>query len=441
MTVITAKGTPQDRAGSGWYEILPPPGPAVQLEEARTADWAVVGAGFAGLTAAQRLTELCPGARVVVLDAQRIGFGAAGRNSGFMIDLPHVLKSDNYAGGLEADRKQIAMNRAAISYAAEIVERYGLQAHFNRCGKYHGAAGRRGLAALEAFEGHLAKLQEPFESLDAADMKAVTGTDFYRRGTFTPGAPLIQPAGYVRGLAEGLRNRISLFENSPVVRIDTGAPFVLHTPKGRVEADKVILTVNGHLESFGFFTHRLLHILLFASMTRTLSPAEEARLGGAPAWGMIPADPMGTTVRRLNEGRIVIRNGIAFDPKLRGAAEEIEKAGRRHDESFRARFPMLGDVEMEYRWSGHLCLSWNSVPAFGELEEGLFAACCQNGLGVCKGTLHGKLIAEMACGQPSAYLDELLASAEPKRLPPEPFNSLGVNLSLWWRQRRAGEEI
>ena len=72
--------------------------------------------------------------------------------------------------------------------------------------------------------------------------------------------------------------------------------------------------------------------------------------------------------------------------------------GRAHDRAFAARFPMLSGVAMEYRWGGRLCLSLNGSPAFGEVAEGLYAACCQNGLGTVKGTLAGMLAADLAAG-------------------------------------------
>jgi len=441
MPVLTAKKTPTDRPGSGWYEILPPPGPAEELDAAITAEWVVVGAGFAGLSAARRLAQLRAGDRIVVLDAQRVGIGAAGRNSGFMIDLPHELQSDSYAGGLDADRKQIAMNRAAIAFGREAVEEYGLQAHFDPCGKYHGAADARGRKALATFEAHLGRLGEPFEHLDAGDLEKLTGTDYYASGIYTPGAAMIQPAGYVRGLADGLRGKVQIFENSPVTRIETGPPHTLHTPKGRVASPKIILAVNGYLESFGLFERRLIQIALHASMTRVLSAEEQRALGGEAEWGLIPADPSGTTVRRIKEGRIVIRNTVTYEPGMAGSERQLARAGRAHDASFRARFPRLKTVAMEYRWSGQICLSWNSVPAFGEVEEGVYAAGCQNGLGVCKGTLHGKLAADLAAGANEPLVADVLALEAPKRLPPEPFLSIGANLNIWWLQRRAGADF
>jgi glycine/D-amino acid oxidase-like deaminating enzyme len=416
-----------------------PPAPRI-LEGKRTADWVVVGAGFAGLAAARRLSQLVPGDRIVLLDAQRIGWGAAGRNSGFMIDLPHELASENYAGGLEHDLKQIRMNRAAIEFAAEAAAEYGLEAHFKRAGKFHGAATPHGLAALTDFERHLANLGEPFEHLDAQGMQRLTGTDFYVGGTFTPGTVMIQPAGFVRGLAQGLSDRIALYENSPVAAIDTGAEHVVTTPHGEVRTPRLILTNNGHIENFGYFRRRLMHVFTFASMTRRLSAEEIKVLSGESHWGLIPADPMGSTVRRFGD-RIVVRNTFTYNPNMRTTDRQIDTIGKSHDRSFAARFPMLKGVGFEHRWGGHLCLSLNAAPAFGEVEKRVYAACCCNGLGTVKGTLYGKLAADLATGSAGPMGQDALAEPPPQKLYPEPLMTLGAKTKLWWLQTRAGRDL
>jgi 2-polyprenyl-6-methoxyphenol hydroxylase-like FAD-dependent oxidoreductase len=102
---------PRDPGPAGWNRLLPEPEPATPLNSKITADWLVIGAGFAGLAAAHRLVKQAKGDKIVVLDAVRVGDGPAGRNSGFMIDLPHDLTSADYGGALEADVAQTQDNR------------------------------------------------------------------------------------------------------------------------------------------------------------------------------------------------------------------------------------------------------------------------------------------------------------------------------------------
>ncbi|MGE0004313.1 MAG: NAD(P)/FAD-dependent oxidoreductase [Parvibaculaceae bacterium] len=425
---------------SGWYGILPPPQPPKVLRGHHRADWVIVGAGFAGLSAARRLSQLVPGDRIVVVDAQRIGWGAAGRNSGFMIDLPHELGGEHYGGARDHDRKRIRMNRAAIEFSASAAEEFGLQPHVVRAGKIHGAATEHGLRSLREFEGHLAGLDEPFQRLDAADLRRITGTDFFAGGTFTPGTVMVQPAAFIRGLAKGLAGRVEVFENSPVETLDTGRDHRVRTAEGEIVAPRLILTVNGHLESFGFYRRRLLHVFTYASMTRALDERQKAALAGEPSWGLIPADPMGSTVRRVND-RIVVRNTFTYNPDMATSDRQVARIGRVHDRSFRARFPMLGDVGMEYRWGGHLCLSLNSAPAFGEIEDRVYAAGCCNALGTVQGTLYGMLAASLAVGADDPMVVDALNEPAPVELYPEPLMSIGAPLRLWAMQKRAGREL
>jgi glycine/D-amino acid oxidase-like deaminating enzyme len=276
-------------------------------------------------------------------------------------------------------------------------------------------------------------------------MRAMTGTDYYQSGLFTPHSAMIQPALFVRGVADGLRsNRVSIYENSPVVDLTKTSDWVAKTPNGTVTAPNVILAVNGHLNSFGYYQNQLMHVFTYASMTKALTPQQIARLGGDPVWGVTPADPMGTTVRRISGtggDRIVIRNRFTYDPSMTVPDRRITNVGHTHDRAFAARFPMLSDVEMEYRWGGRLCVSRNNVQVIGELEPGLFSACCQNGLGTAKGTLAGVLAAELAMGHNSPQLNAALRADGPTRLPPKPLAYLGANAFMRYQEYNAGKEL
>ncbi|WP_409524312.1 NAD(P)/FAD-dependent oxidoreductase [Nitrincola sp. MINF-07-Sa-05] len=445
--IINVKRLPKDSGPAAWNEILSPAQDYPELDGDIEADWVVVGGGFAGIAAARRLSQLVDGARIVLLEARRLAEGPSGRNSGFMIDLPHELNSQTYAGSPEEDHTQIHLNRLAIDFARQTAEAAGMsRAVFNPCGKVTGAASERGEQHILSYSRHLQALGEEFRLMSAAEMKALTGIDYYRKGLFTPGAVLIQPAAFIRMAAAEISSRVSICENSPVLSMDPGAQHLLHTPKGKVRARNLILAVNGHIQSFGYFPNQLLHVFTYASMTRSLAPQELARLGGATDWGILPADPMGTTVRRISDydgsgSRLTVRNHFTLNQSMEIGKKEIQQAARLHDRAFATRFPMLKDVPMEHRWGGRLCLSWNSVPAFGEVEERVFSAACQNGLGTVKGTLSGMLAAELSVNGRSPLQDQFQSSYQPRRLPPEPFLSVGANAVMRWKEWMAGIEI
>ena len=447
--MIRVDGKPADLGRSGWEAILPERQSQAALTQDISCDYLVVGAGFAGLAAARRLRQIDASARIVIVEAQQVATGPAGRNSGFMIDLPHALASGGYAGDDSADRRNISMNRAAIDFAAALVRDYDFPVDaFARRGKINAAAGPVGDEHNRVYARHLESLGEPFELLDARAMRNLCGSDYYRGGLRTPGTAIIQPALFVRSFAQALQGHAAceLYENSALQQLSRSADrWLARTARGSVSAQRVILAVNGLIESFGFYRHRLLHINLYASMTRRLESDEIEALGGQDNWGFTPADPLGSTLRRIDSPdgtRLVIRNRCTYEPSLTLPSNRLQTIAKDHMRTFRARFPMLPRVEMEYCWSGRLCLSRNEVWALGELQPGLYSACCQNGLGTTRGTIAGIIAAEMACGQNTPSLvPDFQPQALPSRLFPEPFMTLGARGVIRLREWKAGSEL
>jgi glycine/D-amino acid oxidase-like deaminating enzyme len=433
---VTIDKLPRDDRSNGWFYTLPAPPPARGLEGERTADWLVIGAGYNGLGAARRLAELRPNDRVALVEAQRVGLGAAGRNSGFAIDLPHNVDMSQDA----RNRAQLRLNRAALQHLDEVVSTHQIACQWSRRGKVHCYIKERGQREIEAFAKGLDHLGEPYTMMDAAATRRYLGTSYYKGAIFTPGCVLMQPAALVRGLARALPANVDLYEDSPVTAVEYGATVRAETPKGAVSAPRMILCSEAFTPGFGFMQGLLFTLFTFGSLTRPLDDAEVKALGGEGDWGIIPSTRGGTTLRYTQDRRILVRNVVKYVPEIHVGDAALARIRLEHERSFRARFPMLPKVGFEYTWGGSLCISRNRGIVFGKLSDNVFGALCQNGVGVAKGTITGRAIAELATGADSDLVSDMMLFPGPEPMPAEPWRGIGIRARLKWEELRAGPE-
>ena len=427
---------PKPDQGNGWGNTLPPRAPAPALQRDATADWLVIGAGFAGLGAARRLAENRPQEKVILVDACEIATGASARNSGFVIDIPHNVGGDD--GGIEVAQRALRMARSATEWLAGIVRTHQIECQWSPKGQYMAASSPEGEAALDEFTAGLDLIGEPYQT-HGSNLRSMIGSDYYTRIVHTPGTVLMQPAALVRGLAATLPENVSVFENTAVTSIDYGPPVAAETPTGRITAKGVILCVNGFIQEFGFYQGRVFPIMLFCSMTRRLTDAEHASLGCPDDWGLVPIKAFAApTIRYTQDRRLTMRSRFTYHRNMVSPRGEFDRAARLQARQIRDRFPGLPPDIIEHTWSGAITMSENHAPGFGQHAPNVWTAVCQNGVGVTKGSLSGLLAADMATGRDNPLIADMEALGQPTRLPPRPFVDLGVAAMLKryaWKDR------
>ena len=434
------KNLPKDNQECGWFHTSPKRVPKPQLKKSINARFVVIGAGFTGLAAARQLAIRFPNDEIVLVEAQEVGFGTAGRNSGFVIDLPHDIGAADYIGDLAVARKTLHLQQQAQVLISDLVAENNIDCGLERAGKYQCAIEPKGLQVLDAYKAGLERLNQPYSIIEKEELQQHIGIHFYQKALYTPGTILIEPAAFVKGAADCLPGNVSLYEHTAITSVQYGEKIVLGHEFGSITADKLVLANNGFASSFGFLQGKLLPVFTYASMTRPLNVAEQEALGGKETWGIIPADPFGSTLRRTRDNRLIVRNSMSFNPKGTCTESQLKVAYQRHVQSYQRRFPMLQNVEFEYTWGGAMCLSRNHMTFFGQLAPNVYGSLCCNGLGTTRGTMGGHLLANWLAGDRDDMIDFLLNSEKPCANPPQPFLSMGVNLNLMMGQHKAGME-
>lgn len=208
---------PEHQRRCGWNQLLPSRLPAPAAEGAIDCDLAVVGAGYTGFAAARRWAQARPSDRVCLLEADAVGEGSPGRNSGFLLEI--ALAEDAEHDAMTRMDAVNALSRSAMEQLRSQVERFGIECDLHRSGTYRAAATDRGIAALARYRAFLDAAGLPCERLDREALHTRLGTRYYRSGLYSADCWLVQPAALIRGLIEHRPAAVTLHEHSAVTRI------------------------------------------------------------------------------------------------------------------------------------------------------------------------------------------------------------------------------
>lgn len=431
------KHLPLDQNINGWAALRgdTPRHPALRGKV--TADWLVIGAGFAGLAFARRIAELRPHEHVVVLEALDVADNASARNSGFVIDLPHTVGSTS--AELEHANAYRRLLQYGLHHLKETVNKHDIACDWLNSGKYHCAVSAQFDGEIAHYQQELTTLGESFELLDRAALRQRLGTGFYRSAVYTPNCILVNPAALISGLVATLPANVTVYANSPALQIDTQGTIHAETPHGEVRAGKLMLAINGAARGLPLFKGNVFAMSTFATLTEPLSPAQRQLIGDIAPWGSTPVNALaGATLRYTSDHRFLIREHVNFTPGLVTRAVETGRHARRHQALFARIYPQLQDVNMAYTWSGLISITRNGAPVWGNIAPNVYSSAGCNGSGSSKQSAFGRLLAEHALGEDNPLLADMQGIGRASYLPPRPFLDVGVKGFMArerWRSR------
>lgn len=428
---MTKHIAPLHQRPCGWNTWLTPRQCSQPARGILDAELVVIGAGYTGLAAAEAWAKARPNDRILVLDAEAVGEGSPGRNSGFMLEV--ALADDATSGELKRMSRLNALSRQTMASLRHKVERHEIRCQLEHSGTYRAARTPAGAAALANYQTFLKASGLRYEHLERAALDERIGTSYYAEGLYSPDCYLVQPAALIRGLADALPASVQLHEHSPAtaVRAD-GNGWRVSTPGADIRTPHVILANNAFSRALGADASRLTAIYTYAAVTPVLTTPIRKRVM-PQNWGLLPAHRLGCTLRTTHDGRLMIRSRYSYEQEADNAVIK-----RSLTYSLADRYPELSDIEFEHVWGGTTGLTHNGAPLWGEIKPGLYVSAGCNGGGVVKGTFLGSALAHHALGQTTEPIHQLFGKAS--WMPPEPIRHLGFCLVSALEKRRAGEE-
>ena len=424
-----------------WLNLLQDRNNTKTLSENLRCDYLIIGAGYTGLSAARKLSEINKNSKIVIVDAQLAGEGGSGRNSGYLVD---TTLNDGFTSNKDLKNYKIKTEifNLGIKTVKKYIQEFQVDCDWNECGKYFASSNLKDEKKAKSFSNLLNDLGFQNKIFDSSKLTNRLGTAFYKIGVYTKGGILLNPAKLVRSMIDTLPENVELFENNQLLQWKKTSNFVeCNFKNSQIKTKNLIFCTNGFLKSLNIKTSYNFPITLTASMTRPLTNAEFADIGSPKEWGVLPIRPMGATIRMTKDHRILIRNTAEVrNPKSMNLIQ-LNKKSKIHLNGIKKRFPNLPDNIIENSWSGIVCRSGNSSQIFEKIDSNIYAAGCYNGSGIGVGTLFGEQIAIMASNQQSEEISIIEKRKKPNWLPPQPFLNLGIYTRLTYERIRARSDV
>ena len=356
-------------------------------------DICVIGGGFTGLSSALNLART--GYDVVLLDAQRIGFGASGRNGG-QVGTGQRQDQDALEDmlGFEKAKALWDMSLNAVQYVKELCDDPLVACQFNH-GIVHADHKKR---FVPHSMDYAKKLNNDYgyaqiRSLNQEEVRDLVNSRAYYGGVLDMGGGHIHPLQFAIGLARLAKAAgVRIFENSKVTEIDTTKPNLVKTEHANIKTDKVILACNGYLGKLNRkVAAKVMPINNFIVATEPLDPQQRGNLI--------------KNNYAVADSKFVV-NYFRFSQDHRLLFGGSESYGYRFPNDIKASvrkpmlkiYPQLKDIRLDYAWGGTLGITMNRMPHFADLGNNIISMSGYSGHGVAMATYAGRILSETLSG-------------------------------------------
>ena len=384
--------TPSTPPKSLWTAITRSIDSHAKLASAEKVDVGIVGAGYMGLAAALKLA--IQGARVAVVEAAEVGWGASGRNNGLIAP---GLKRDPHRVrrmlGREAGERLLRLSGDAPKRVFELIDQHGIHCDAQNNGWIQAAHSRCALRGIERRVRAWQELGADVAIIARENVAERLGTEYYSGAWFDPRGGSVNPLAYVRGLARAADAvGVRIYAGTPMLELTRdGARWKVNTPNGVLICENVLLCTNAYGSSI-------------EELRATVIPLRTAQIASEPLpenkiAAILPnGEAASDTHRLLTSFRTTADNRLIMGGASATAGDETQSLIRHLHVAASKRFPQLGAVRWQHEWSGYLALTGNHLPVIRRHHRGLHSAIGCNGRGIAMATVIGELLADLVSG-------------------------------------------
>jgi glycine/D-amino acid oxidase-like deaminating enzyme len=393
-------------------------------------DLVVIGGGFTGMWAALLAKEANPGRSVTVVEGNRVGWAASGRNGGFCdASLTHGAANGRERFPAEFDTLQRlgAENLDAIEAA---VHKYGIDCDFERTGSIAVATEEHQVEELRRVDGGT--------FLDAGAMRAEVNSPTYLAGSWdSGGTAMISPGGLAWGLAAACeRIGVRIFEHTPATGLASDADGVtVRTPGGLLRAKRAALGTNAFPSLVRRLRSYIVPVYDYVLVTEPLSAAQLASVGWANRQGIGDSGNQFHYYRLTADNRILWGGYDAiyhFGHHVRMSYDQRPATFVKLADHFFTTFPQLEGVGFSHRWGGAIDTCSRFCAFFGTAHHGRVAyALGYTGLGVGASRFGARVMLDLLSGERTELTELDMVRSKPIPFPPEPLTYLGVQATRW----------
>jgi glycine/D-amino acid oxidase-like deaminating enzyme len=430
-----------------WSDRGDAPDPAPVCDARVHADLTIIGGGFTGLWAAIQCLEERPGLRVVLLEAQRCGFGASSRNGGFCdSSLTHGLEN-GLAHWPDDSPLLVRLGRENLEGIEATVRNHGIECDLHRVAEIGVAIEQWHLDGLtESIEAHRA-VGDRVELLDAGEMQARVKSPTYAGGLIRHNdVALVDPARLCWGLrAVAERLGAIVFEGSRVTSVSNqNGSLVLETPESSIVSDRVLVANNAYPGPVRRPRRYVIPVYDHVLMTEPLTSAQMAAIGWAEREGIGDLSNQFHYYRLTEDDRILWGGYDATYHYNNGLHERHDQSDKTHSmlaEHFFETFPQLEGLRFSHRWGGPIGTTTRFTATWGTLHGDRLAwVAGYTGLGVGASRFGARVALDLVFGQSSERTELEMVRGKPFPFPPEPLRWAGVQLTRRALQRADDNE-